>query len=56
MTNVGDATKSQEAQSRNIMNICTKYDFFVVVMMDTDNTRHTTDDGQRQWYGMSSPV
>ena len=51
MTKVGGATVTLEAQSRNMMNICTKYGFdilklFMVVMVDTDDTRCTTDDNR----------
>ena len=28
---------------------------FLVVMVDTEDTQWTSDDGQRQGYGMSSP-
>ena len=32
MTNVGGATNTQEAQSRNTMNICTKYGFDILII------------------------
>ena len=32
MTNVGGATNTQEAQSRNMMNICTKYGFNILII------------------------
>ena len=51
MTNVGGATNTYEAQSRNMMNICTKYGFdfllFLVVTVDTNDTRRMMDDRGR---------
>ena len=51
MTDVEGATNTKEAQSRNMINICTKYGFDSLiissVMMDTDDTRRTTDDSRR---------
>ena len=49
MTNVGDATKSQEAQSRNIMNICTKYESDILIFCGSydGHRQHTTYDGRR---------
>ena len=32
MTNVGGATNTYEAQSRNMMNICTKYGFDILII------------------------
>ena len=62
MTAVGGAT--WEAQSRNMINICTKYGFDSFIISGsyggqrqhmTDYGRWMTDDGQRQLYGISSP-
>ena len=55
MTNVGGATNTKEVQSKNMMNICTKYGFDIliisVVMVDR---RHMTNDRRRTtprvWY------
>ena len=64
MTDVGGATNTSEAQSRNMINICTKYGFDSLIISGsygghrrhtTDDSRRTTDDGQRQGYGISSP-
>ena len=57
MTDVGGATNTLEAQSRNMMNICTKYGFDILIISGSygGHRRHTTDDGQRQGYGISSP-
>ena len=48
MSDVGGTTNTYEAQSRNVINICNKYgfDIFLVVMVDTDDTRRTTDERQ----------
>ena len=57
MTNVGGATNNKEAQSRNIMNICTKYGFDILIISGNygGHRRHTTDAGQHHGYGLSSP-
>ena len=47
MTDVGGATKTYEAQSRNMINICTKYGFDSLIISGSYGG-HTTDDGQRQ--------
>ena len=49
MTNVGGATNTQEAQSRNMMNICTKYGFDILIISGSygGHRRHTTDAGRR---------
>ena len=55
MTDVGGATNTYEVQSRNMINICTKYGFdsFIISVSykghrrhTTDNRRQTTDDGR----------
>ena len=59
MTVLGGATKTYEAQSRNMINICTKYGFDSLIISGsfgghrrhtTDDGRQTTDDGQCQGY------
>ena len=64
MTDVGGATNTKEAQSRNMINICTKYGFDSLIISGsygghrrhtTDDGRLTTNDGRRQGYGISSP-
>ena len=61
MTNVGGATNTSEAQSRNMMNICTKYGFDSLIIPESygghrrHDGRRTTDAGQRHGYGISSP-
>ena len=64
ITNVGGATNTTEAQSRNMIKICTKYGFdsFIISGSYGGHRRHTTDKGQcttddrqRQGYGISSP-
>ena len=49
MTNVGGATNTSEAQSRNLMNICTKYGFDILIISGSygGHRRHTTYDGRR---------
>ena len=49
MTNVGGATNTQEAQSRNMMNNCTKYGFNNLIISDIygGQRRHTTYDGRQ---------
>ena len=46
MANAGEATNTYAAQFRNMINICTKYGFDILVisgsMVDTDNTRDMT--------------
>ena len=57
MTDVGGATNTYEAQSRNMINICTKYGFdrLIISCSYREHRRHTTDNGQRQGYDVSSP-
>ena len=52
MANVGGATNTWEAQSRNMMNICTKYGFDILIIpgnygghrwRNTYDVRRTTD-------------
>ena len=47
MTNVGGATNTQEAQSRNMMNNCTKYGFNNLIISGIygghNETQHTMD-------------
>ena len=59
MTNVDGATNT-----RNMINICTKYGFDILIISGsygghtrhtTDDSRQTTDAGQRHRYGISSP-
>ena len=52
MTNVGGATNTYEAQSRNMMNNCTKYGFnnFIISGSYGGHRRHTTDDGRWTTY------
>ena len=52
MTNVGRATNTYEAQSRNMMKICTKYGFDIFIISGSYGVhrRHTTYDGQRHGY------
>ena len=47
MTDVWGATNTWEAQSRNMMNICTKYGFDILIISGSydGHRRHTTDDG-----------
>ena len=54
MTNVGGATNIYEAQSRNMMNICTKYGFDILSISGSygGHRRHTTDDGRRTTPGV----
>ena len=49
MTNVGGATNTKEAQSRNMLNICTKYGFDILIISGSygGHRRHTTDDERR---------
>ena len=53
MTNVGGATNTKEAQSRNMMNICTKYGFDILIISGSygghrrHDVRRATDDGRR---------
>ena len=56
MTNVGRATK--EAQSRNMMNICTKYglDIFIISGSYGGHRRHTTYNGKRHGYMHKLPT
>ena len=58
MTYVGGATNTYEAQSRNMMNICTKYGFDMLIISGSYGgpRQHTTYDGQRHGYGISSQV
>ena len=50
MANVAGATNTYEAQSRNMIKHCTKYGLIsyylllvIMVMVETDNTRRTTN-------------
>ena len=49
MTNVGGATNTWEAQSRNMMNFCTKHGFDILIISGSygGHRRHTTYDGRR---------
>ena len=49
MTVVGGATKTKEAQSRNMINICIKYGFDSLIISGSygEHRRHTTDDGRQ---------
>ena len=49
MTNIGGATNTKEAQSRNMMNICTKYGFEILIISGSygGHRQHTTDNGRR---------
>ena len=52
MTDVGGATNTQEAQSRNLTNICTKYGFNSLIISGSygghrRHTRRTTDNAMR---------
>ena len=57
MTNVGVTTNTYEAQSMNMMNICTKYGIDILIISGRygGHRQHTTYDGQRHGYGISSP-
>ena len=57
MANVGGATNTQEAQSRDMMNICSKYGFSILIISGSygGHRRHMPDAGQRHEYGISSP-
>ena len=48
MTDAGGATNTQEAQSRNMINICTKYGFDSLIISGSygGHRRRTTDDSQ----------
>ena len=48
MTDVGGATNTKEAQSRNMINICTKYGFASLIFSGNygGHRRHITDDGR----------
>ena len=50
MTNVGGATYTYEAQSRNMINMCTKYgfDIFIWWTQMTHDVRQTTPGVQHQ--------
>ena len=54
MTDIGDATNTLEAQSRNMMNICTKYGFDRIIISGSFcvHRQHTTDDGRRTTPGV----
>ena len=49
MTDVGGATNTWEPQSRNMINICTKYGFdsFITSGSYGGHRQHTTDDGRQ---------
>ena len=46
---VGGANNTQEAQSKNMINTCTKYGFDILIISGLygGHTRHTMDDRQR---------
>ena len=52
MANEGGATNTYEAQSRNMMNICTKYVFDILIISCSygGQRRHTTDDATGMAY------
>ena len=55
MTNVEGTTKTLEAQSRNMMNICTKHGFDIFNSGSYGgHTQHMTYDGQRHGYDIST--
>ena len=63
ITDVGGATNIQEVQSTNMINICTKYGFDILIISGsygghrqhtTDHGRWMTDYGQHQGHGISS--
>ena len=49
MTNIGGATNTYDAQSRNMMNNCTKYGFNNLIISGSygGHRRHMTYDGRR---------
>ena len=48
MTDIRGATNTLEAQSRNMINICTKYGFDnFIISSYGGHRRHTTDDGRQ---------
>ena len=49
MTDLVSTTNTQEAQSSNMINICTKYGFDILIISGSygGHRRHTTDDGQQ---------
>ena len=52
MANVGGATIPYEAQSRNMMNICTKYGFDILITSGSygGHRQHTMYDRRRHGY------
>ena len=54
ITNVGRATNTFEAQSRNMMNICTKYGFDSLIISGSydGHRRHMTDEQQQTTPGL----
>ena len=54
MTDVGGATNTLDAQSRNMVNICTKYGFDILIISGSygGHRLHTTDDGRRTTAGV----
>ena len=54
MTDVGGATKTYEAQPRNMINICTKYGFDSLIISGSygGHRRQMTDDGRRTMPGV----
>ena len=48
MTDVGGTTNTYEAQSRNMINICTKYglDSFIISGSYGGHRQHATDEGR----------
>ena len=58
MTDVGGTTNTKETQSRNMINICTKYGFDILITSWSywGHRQHTIDNGQRQGYGYQLPT
>ena len=54
MTDRGGATNTKEAQSRNMINICTTYGFDILIISGSygGHRQYTTDNGQRQRNGI----
>ena len=54
MTDIGYATNTYEAQSRNTINICIKYGFDSLIISGKygGHRRRTTDDGRRTTPGV----
>ena len=49
MTDVGGATNTWEAQSRNMINICTKYGLDILIIFGSygGHRRHTMENGRQ---------